>query len=402
MKAIAWIVGIFAVAVGLTLLARYNTGYVQLVTPPWRVEISLNFLLLGLAFAFAVTYGAVRAVSATMRMPRRVREYRLARRREKARATLLEALQEYFAGRYAKAEQAAAASMQLGEHVRLSAVLAARAAHELRGYDRRDGYLARAGGTNPEEDLPRIVTETELLLEQRRYEEALERLKALPRKHTAALRLELKAQQQARNWEQVLLLATELEKRDVFDAVQAGHIRHYALAEHVKRQALDTRILEDAWRKVPQQERKNRRVAAAAAQSFISLGGCAQAHQIIEEALAEEWDSELVALYAECDGGDTLARIERAESWLRTHADDATLLLTLGRLCMQQELWGKARSYLDASVAIEPTHTAHLALGRLYERLGEADAAQRHYRESLELALTALRTVTGGRRRTLL
>ena len=167
MKALAWIVAIFAVAVGLTLLARYNTGYVQLVTPPWRVEFSLNLPLLGLALAFAVSYAAVRAVSATVGLPRRVRECRLARRREKARATLLEALQEYFAGRYAKAEQAASASIRLGEHTRLSAVLAARAAHELRGYDRRDAYLLQAAGTNPEEDLPRIVTETELLLEQR-------------------------------------------------------------------------------------------------------------------------------------------------------------------------------------------------------------------------------------------
>ena len=115
---------------------------------------------------------------------------------------------------------------------------------------------------------------------------------------------------------------------DAFDAVQADQIRRYALAENLKRQALDTRSLEEAWRKVPQQERTNRRVAAAAAQCFISLGGCLKAHLIIEEALAEEWDSELVALYAECDGGDTVSRIERAEAWLKNHPDDGTLLFT--------------------------------------------------------------------------
>ncbi len=400
MKALAWIVAIFAVAVGLTLLARYNTGYVQLVFPPWRVEFSLNLVLLALAAAFALVYAAMRALSATVRLPRRVREYRVARRREKARATLLEALQEYFSGRYARAEQAASSSIQLGEHARLSAVLAARAAHELRGYDRRDAYLAQAAGTNPEEDLPRIVTEAELLLDQRNYQDALERLKALPRKHTAALRLELKAQQQARNWEQVLLLAGELEKRSAFETVQADQIRRYALAENLKRQALDSRSLEDAWRKVPAQEKTNRRVATAAAQCFIALGGCLKAHLIIEEALAQEWDSELVGLYAECDGGDTVARIERAESWLKQHPDDGMLLLTLGRLCAQQELWGKAQSYLDASIAIEPTYSARLALAQLNERLGNAEAARSNYRESLELALTQLRTVTGGRRRT--
>jgi HemY protein len=399
MKALAWIVAIFAAAVGLTLLARYNTGYVLLVIPPWRAEFSLNFLLLALVLAFVAGYAAVRAVSATVRLPHHVREYRLARRREQSRATLLEALREYFAGRYARAEKAAAASIQSGEQAQLSAVLAARAAHELRAYDRRDAYLAQAGGSNPEEDLPRIVTEAELLLEQHHYQEALDRLKALPRKHTAALRLELKAQQQARNWERVLALAGELEKRSAFDTVQADQIRRYALAEDLKRKALDSRELEDAWRKVPQQEKTNRRVAATAAQCFIALGGCAKAHLIIEEALGEEWDSDLVGLYAECDAGDTVARIERAESWLKQHRDDAVLLLTLGRLCAQQELWGKAQSYLDASIAIEPTHSAHLALAQLHERLGNAEAARRNYRESLDLALAQLRAMSGGRRR---
>jgi HemY protein len=181
--------------------------------------------------------------------------------------------------------------------------------------------------------------------------------------------------------------------------VQADQIRRYALAENLKRQALDSRSLEDAWRKVPATEKTNRRVATAAAHCFIALGGCAQAHLIIEEALAAEWDSELIGLYAECDGGDTLARIERAESWLRKYPRDATLLLTLGRLCAQQELWGKAQSYLDASIAIEPTYSAHLALAKLHERLDNLEAAHRNHRASLDLALAQLRSVTGGRRR---
>lgn len=397
MKALVWIVAIVAVAVGLTLLAHYNAGYVLLALPPYRVEFSLNLLLVLLAAAFVVGYVGVRLVAGTVRLPAQVREYRLARRREKARATLLEALHEYFSGRYARAEKAAAGSLELGEHVGLSAVLAARAAHELRAYERRDQYLARAAAA--EDDVVRVVTEAELLLDERRFQEALDLLRRLPRKHTAALRLELKAQQQVRNWEQVLALAGELQKRNVFDATQAAQIRRYALIENLKRKALDSRALEEAWRKVPPQERTDGRVAAAAAQCFIALGGCDPAHRIIEEALKADWDSELVGLYAECEGGDTLKRIERAEAWLGSHPGDSALLLTLGRLCAGQELWGKAQSYLEASIAIEPTYSAHLALAQLREKLGNVDAARRHYRESLERALTQLRATTGGRRK---
>lgn len=400
MRALIWIVVIVALAVGLTLAARYNTGYALLVLPQYRVEISLNLLLALLAAGFVAVYAVVRFISATLRLPRQVREYRAARGREKARATLLEALHEYFAGRYGRAEQAAAASLELGEHPGLSAVLAARSAHELRAYERRDAYLARATTSTPGEEAARLVTEAELLLDEQRHEEALTLLKRLPRRHTAALKLELKAQQQARNWEQVVVLTEELRKRNVFDATQAEQVRRHALTENLKRKALDTHALDDAWDSIPAAERTNRRVAAAAARCYIALGGCGRAHRIIEQAVEESWDSELVGLYAECEGGDTVKRIERAEGWLESHPRDAVLLLTLGRLCGEQELWGKAQSYLEASIAVEPTYSAQFVLAGLQERLGNADAARRHYRAGLDLTLAQLHAVTGGRRRT--
>ncbi|MBI4205948.1 MAG: heme biosynthesis protein HemY [Betaproteobacteria bacterium] len=400
MRALFWVIAIFALAAGLVVAARYNTGYVLLVLPPYRIELSLNLLLVLLFVAFVAGYLLVRMVSGTVRLPARVHEYRLARRRQKAQATLLEALQEFFAGRYARAEKAAASSIKLGEHAALCAILAARAAHELRAFERRDAYLAQAATLAADDDAVRIVTEAELLLDQRRFQEALDTLRSLPRKHTAALRLELKAQQAAKNWEQVLALVDQLEKRGVFDAEQAEQIRGHAQAENLKRKALDSRALAEAWQKVPARQKKDTRIAAAAAQCFIALGGCAKAHEIIEQSLNESWDSTLVGLYGECEGGDTLRRIERAETWLKRQSNDAVLLLTLGRLCAQQGLWGKAQSYLEAGIAIEPTYSGLFALAQLQEKLGNADAAHRHFRESLELAVGQLRQLTGGRRKT--
>jgi HemY protein len=398
MRTTLWIVAIAALAVALTLVARYNSGYVLVVLPTHRVELSLNLLLVLAAAAFALGYALVRGVAGSLGLPKRVREYRVARRRDKARGTLLEALNEYFAGRYGRAERAAAASLDLGEQRVLAAVIAARSAHQLRAHERRDAYLAQAASA-ADGQLARLVTEAELLLDERRHEDALQVLRQLPRRHSAALKLELKAHQQLRNWEQVLALTEDLRKRNAFDATQAEQVRRHALAENLRRKLLDSRALEEAWSRVPAADRTERRVAAAAAQCFIAMGGCSEAHRIIEQALEANWDSELVGLYAECDAGDTIARIERAELWLKAHPRDAGLLLTLGRLCAEQELWGKAQSYLEASLAIEPTHTAHLAAARLHETLGNAEAAAGHYRQALELALAQLRAASGGRRR---
>ncbi|MDH5535016.1 MAG: heme biosynthesis protein HemY, partial [Betaproteobacteria bacterium] len=126
------------------------------------------------------------------------------------------------------------------------------------------------------------------------------------------------------------------------------------------------------------------------AKGFSAAGACGEAKTVIEQSLEERWESDLVALYAECEGSEALKRIERAERWLESHPNDAALLLTLGRLCAQQGLWGKAQSYLEASIAVEPTHGAHLAAARLQESLGNADGAREQYRKSLELALARL------------
>ena len=391
MKTLFWVIAIFALAVGLVVAARYNEGYVLVVLPPYRIEIALNLLLVLLAAGFVILYSVLRIVTGAVYIPARVRQYRLARRREKAQSSLLAALEAYFEGRYAKAEQAAAESMALGDNARLSGVVAARAAHELRAYDRRDTYLEQSSHGAPEDNALRIVTQAELLLEERRAQEALELLKGLPRKHTAALRLELKAQQQTRQWENVAALVTELERRGVFDAEQAAKLRTHALAENLKRKGHDAHTLDEAWKKLSDVQKRETPVAQAAAQCYVAFGRGREAQQIIEQSLEGSWHSELVALYSECAGGDTVRQIERAESWLAQHPGDAALLLTLGKLCARQGLWGKAENYLEAGISVEPTHIGHVELARLHERLGNSDAARRHYRDSLELALAKLK-----------
>ena len=402
MRWVFWILSLFALAVAVALALRFNDGYALLVWSPYRVELSLNFFALLLGAAFVAGYLLVRFIFGALALPAKVREYRARRRRENSRAVLLEAVRAYFEGRFGRAEKAAASGAESAETPAIGLVLAARAAHELRHYDERDAYLARAGQLVPDEPALRIVAAADMLLDQRRFQEALQALKGLPEKHTAALRLELKAQQQAKNWEQALQLVDQLERRGVFDATQAAQLRRYAHTENLKRKALDQRALDECWQKIPAEQKRDVKIAAAAAQCYLALGGVAQAQQIIEQALAMEWDSELVGLYAECEGPDTIRQIERAEQWLTSNRRDAALLLTLGRLCARQELWGKAQNYLEASISVEPLYSAHLVLAELHDRLGNTDAARRHYRESLDLAVGQLKQVSGGRRRTLL
>jgi HemY protein len=401
MRWVFWLLGLFALSVAVALALRFNDGYALFVWPPYRVELSLNLLGLLLGAAFVAGYLLVRLIFGALTLPSKVREYRARRRREDSRAVLLDAVRAFFEGRFGRAEKSAASGAESAETPAIGLVLAARAAHELRHYDERDAYLARAEQLTPDEPTMRIIAAADMLLDQRRFQEALQALKGLPEKHTAALRLEHKAQQQAKNWEQTLQLVDQLERRGVFDVTQAAQLRRHAHTENLKRKGLDQRALDECWQKIPAEQKRDVKIAAAAAQCYLALGGVTQAQQIIEQALAMEWDSELVGLYADCDGSDTIRQIERAEQWLKANRRDAVLLLTLGRLCARQALWGKAQNYLEASISVEPLYSAHLELAQLHDRLGNGDAARRHYRESLDLAIGQLKQITGGRRRVL-
>lgn len=399
MRWLLWILGLAAAATGLVLLAGFNSGYVLIALPGRRIELSLNLALLLSAAVFSLGYLLLRFIVTAAELPARVARLRAARRKDVAQGALLEALREFFAGRYARAEKNALRAADLGAEQDIAMVIAANSAHGLRARDRRDAHLDRLPANSPALPPATVVSRARMLLDDHRPEDALAALARLPVRHTAALRLELRARQRLGQWEQVPALIDQLEKRGVFGAGQADIERRHAWRQLIQRRAGDAAALATVWRGIPDRHRREGAVAAAGAAAFAGLGRFAEAQAIIEQGLEQEWDGVLVYQYGDCAAPEALRRIERAERWLRDHRSDAVLLLTLGRLCAEQQLWGKAQSYLEASIAIEPTRTAHLVLAQLHAKLGRMEEAARHYRASLDQALSQLERVTGGRRR---
>lgn len=388
MKTLSWGVFILALAVGLVLAIQANVGYVQLVYPPYRIDFSLNFLIILLLAGFAATYTVVRLAVHTLRLPAYVRSFKEARRKEKGQRATEDALLAFAEGRYARAERLAEQALLLNAAPAINALLAARAAQEQRAFARRDDYLARAERLAPQQAIARLMTQADLLLESRQPQTAMpvvQALKTLAGKHVGVLRLELKAQQLAKNWDQVLLLLPQLEKRDGIDAVQAEQLRINAHIENIKRRAHQAEELKAYWTRLSSQEKTNSKIALTAARYFLAMGGAKEACEILEDSLAKHWDSDLVELYGQCVDKDVVKQIERAENWLKEHPRDPHLLLALGRLCARQELWGKAQSYVEASLSLETTRAAHLALAQLLEKMNKTDEACKHYRQSLAL-----------------
>lgn len=64
-------------------------------------------------------------------------------------------------------------------------------------------------------------------------------------------------------------------------------------------------------------------------------------------------------------------------------------MLTLAQLCSARQLWGKAQSYLEASLAIAPSTEAHVRMAELKTHSGLSTEACQHYQKALELCRQA-------------
>jgi len=152
------------------------------------------------------------------------------------------------------------------------------------------------------------------------------------------------------------------------------------------RSATDAAALNTLWSQLPKTQRRVPAAVDAYARQAASFGMVLPAMDEVESALRREWSPLLIETYGALGGEDIEARLRRAESWLDAHPNDAPLLLTLGRMCVRQGLWGKAAQYLERSLALTPSSGAWEALGDVYAGQDDAALAQRCYRNALALA----------------
>lgn len=389
MRGLLWLLGLFALAAGLAVAGRYNEGYALLVWPPYRVQISLNLLILLLLGGFATLYGLSRLVARTMALPGAVQRFRARKSKERASQALYDATRLRIEGRFGQSLKRATAAYEANESPGLAALMAARAAHSLRDDERYRFWLGKAAAHDAEVRVARLMTEAELAVEGRRFDEAAERiadLQAGGQRHIAALRLALRTAQAHGNWVEAVRLVRQLVKVKALRPDQAEPVKRRAHQEGLRQRSGDAAALLAYWQAVPRDEQKDAAVVAELARALIAAGESDAAQKVIETRLTGEWDAPLAGVYGRCEDGDIRSRLAKAEEWLRQHPRDPQLLLTLGRLCVQSQLWGKAESYLEAALAIAPGWEAHVELAHLAERIERTDDANRHYRAAAELS----------------
>jgi HemY protein len=169
--------------------------------------------------------------------------------------------------------------------------------------------------------------------------------------------------------------------------VEAATLDKWTIRVHQERlaRAADGDAVLAEWAKVPKRLRDTVPLLEALISALMRTGMHARAEKDLAAALKAEWRGPLVRLFGLVEGPDPSKQLKRAEGWLATHGEDPDLLLAAARLCLRNELWGKARSYLETVIGMRPSPEAYQVYGKLLNQLGEPDAAADAYRAGLGL-----------------
>ncbi len=376
------VVALIAGALGAHFLQE-DPGYVVIRFRGYLIEMSVPVLLALILIGAALVWLVVR----TLRVPRQLGEAAGRYRSGRAGERLTRGMIEVAEGNFAKGERLLTRSAVKSDAPLANYLQAARAAHLLGQDERRDNWLRLAYEMTPEAASAVLLTQAELQLDQRQYEQALATLRRLEEQvpnHSHALNLLGRLYYRLEDWEQLEALLPRLRKHGrIGDAL----LDRWAVRVYVEKlaAATDAAEVEAAWQSTPKNLRSEVALLEARYAALIRTGEHETAEKEIIRELKREWRGPLVRLFGVIEGPDPARQLRRAEDWLRAHPDDVDLLLTAARLCLRNELWGKARSYLETVISLDPSPEAYNEYGSLLNRLGEGDAAAEAYRQGLGL-----------------
>ena len=387
MRAGLWgVAAVFLGAFAAHFLLR-DRGYVLVNFLGYVIEMSVPVLVLVLAGA----YFAVRLMLAVWRAPRRLGEVVAERRLRRAGEKLTKGLIHMAEGDWSKGERLLARSVRGTDSPLIHYLMAARAA-QLQGSDeRRDDWLKLAYEELPEAETAVLLTQAELQLEHSDYERALATLRRIQEAHPdhpVALALLARIYHALKDWERLLALGPQLADARM-DTEELESIIAAALEASTARQDITHVDVDRLWGRLPAALRKAPQLIALQGLALNSLGQGEEAEKKIRLALKRGWEENLVLAYGRVRAAKADKQLLQAEQWLKDRPEDSALLLTAARLCMVLELWGKARSYLETSLALAPRTEAYALYGRLLDQFGEADNAALAFRSGLSLVVGA-------------
>jgi len=381
--------------VGVVALIENHPGYILIAYGHYTVETSFWVGIVLLVLLTLFLYGTVVLLRKLLGGQKSLASWMVQRKTRRASRLTHRGLISFIEGNWEPARRQLLNGADHSEVPLLNYLIAARASFQLGEHDRMREYLGAAEQSDSEAGIAVELTQAELKLLGKQYEQAvatLERARRNAGKHPHVLKLLSTAYLGLEDWDALLKLLPELHKYHVLPEDELllierqvyTHLLQASVAEDAAASGGQSH-LHQRWQAMPNKLRQDKSLLQLYVGLLIREGDHSGADKIIQRALKQDWDSDLARLYGYVELDNPGRQLAQAEAWLVEHPRDPQLLLCLGRLACRHQLWGKARDFFEASYKQRRSPEVCAELGRLLAALGEDKASAARFREGLLL-----------------
>ena len=377
-------------AVLMAGLLQRSPGLFTFTYDEWVLQSSLTAFVFVFVVVFSLVYFSLWLIRELYRLPKTLGRWSSHRRHQRSQTCLARGWLAMMEGNWSVAERAFRKGANYSPLPLVNYLGAARAAQLQGEADRGDHYLRLADACHGGSSLAVGITKATWQLDQGHIEQARATLTSLEGEQPGCAqvkRMLLDTTVRLEDWGQAIELLEECESKGLLPLERIRVKQHMAYAG-LLRQA-DRAALDGCWRALPGRLKKETQLIAVYVRQRLGFADTGDCEVLLRHALRRKWAPELVRLYGLVEGDNLSRQLAYMERALHHHPKDAVLLLTLGRLCKKNNLWGKSRGYLERSIDIHPDPEVYQELATLLERQGEKAAAAMYYQKGLHIATSS-------------
>jgi|GEM_PF-1476712 heme biosynthesis-associated TPR repeat protein len=242
------------------------------------------------------------------------------------------------------------------------------------------------------------LMKSELYYNQGNHELALIELnklhKKLPNNQLILSRLTT-TYQSLNDWQQLIKLLPTLKKYQTYTQFDYQQLEFKAYKERLE-QIINTNtesidLASYFFKQSPKPLKQNPQFILSYVNCLLRFKYYDLAENIIKTSLTNNLDVNntniinLITLYGVIKSNNIKQQIKTAENWISKYPNNLAILLTLGRLCINESLWGKAKNYLEQAIHIHPDPACYSELGRLAEILGDQQKSFSCYQKGYQI-----------------
>ena len=350
-------------------------GYVLLEFFQYSLETSVPILFLGMLLAYLL----IRILALIWRSPRIIREMLANRSAKRTQRLFNDSLILLSKGDARRAKKKLKSASSTNHPILQSFLINIEMSIDSGDIEESHNWVEKASSKVPEVKdyiyifASKLLIDAGCFIDARSYVDEL--IESNP-KNPAANQLLFKILNDTRDYD--LILRKIFEFSDYINDDELAQTIHGFVKNAIANQQPTKTIFE----RIPRSIDAHPMIVTSKIEAWISNKEYLKAETELRKQIPNNWNKELILLYAELGDDKVNELSERTDKWLEERPKDANLWLVASRLAQKDGLWSKAQQCIERSIEIRPASETYTELALILSELGEKQQAS----EALKLA----------------